>query len=131
MLALTEESRPPHAAMMPPPASARSAFWAGRAHGCGMIRDLPTIVLMGFSCAGKSTILREASLRWPAVRTIDSDEHIAESFGGHIYNTFLEFGRERALDLIEAGERNLLNSLMDEESPRLLAAGPALPSRDP
>ena len=64
---------------------------------------MPTVVLIGFSCAGKSNVAAAARKRWGSdITTLDSDDWIAAQhqdnmIGKHIYGLFLKLGREAAL----------------------------------
>src|SRR5438309_440172 len=91
---------------------------------------MATVVLLGYSCAGKSTIVKEVLDRWPQVEGLDSDAWVAEPYGGHIYNVFFRLGRLAALHQIAHREREFLDSLLPVETARLIAAGPSLPSRE-
>jgi shikimate kinase len=92
---------------------------------------MATVVVLGYSCAGKSRILRDAQDRWPEVEALDSDKWLASPYGGHIYNIFFSVGREAALEMIAHREREFLGSLQPVVNPRLIAAGPILPAREP
>lgn len=90
---------------------------------------MPIVVLLGFSCAGKTTVLEAAKERWPDLQTLDTDREIAG--GGdddHIYDLFIESGRA-AVHKIGRRENRLLASISPTDVPLLIAAGPALPSR--
>lgn len=67
--------------------------------------------------------------RWPIVESLDSDATIAEPYGGHIYQMFFSLGRTEALRQIELSEGDVLDSIEPSDNPRVIAAGPALPSR--
>jgi len=90
---------------------------------------VPTVLLLGYSCAGKSTIVREVRDRWPEVEGLDSDDWVAEPYGAHIYEVFFRLGRLAALDQIAYREGLFLDALEPVDGPRVIAAGPALPSR--
>lgn len=95
-----------------------------------------TVVLMGYSTSGKSTILRKLALRsGRCLKTVDTDKLIANDYGGHIYNVYLRLtkgpNRQAALHYVRKKETRLVNALVPMNTPRLIAAGPALPSRDP
>jgi len=93
-----------------------------------------TVVLMGYSTSGKSTILRDMEKNFgDCLQTIDTDDEVALDFDGHIYNVYLRLtnvgNRQKALDHIKKKEEQLLANLYLTNTPRLMAAGPALPSR--
>lgn len=94
-----------------------------------------TVVLVGFSCSGKSTVgkaiakaCKEAAF---PVELRDSDEEIGKANGGSIADIFVAKGRPAAIALIEDGERSFLNSLKPSDSPRLVVTGPNFPLREP
>lgn len=94
-----------------------------------------TVVLLGFSTAGKSTILKEFSkLHGGKVEAIDTDKRIAELDHGHIYDIFFErvseAYREAALKYIERREGEVLDNISATSKPRLIAAGPSIPWRE-
>ena len=91
--------------------------------------NVPTVVLLGYSCAGKSTIADDVCERWPEVDSQDSDRWVSKPYGDHIYNMFIQLGRDNALSKIEQREGEFLDSLLPVDGPRIIAAGPALPSR--
>ena len=97
---------------------------------------MTTVLLLGCSGAGKSTILREVERlveagEWPNVECLDSDREIAHPDGGHIYNIHFQHGRLAATHVIATRERGFLQSLPRTNVPRIIAAGPALVSREP
>ena len=73
---------------------------AVRVRGSCDNRIVPTVLLLGYSCAGKSTIVREVRDRWPEVEGLDSDDWVAEPYGAHIYEVFFRLGRLAALDQV-------------------------------
>jgi shikimate kinase len=90
-----------------------------------------TIVLIGLSCVGKSTIAEMVKSRID-VEVVDSDAIVSEPSGGNIYKIFLEHGRKDALKIIESRERQFLRGFTPlTDRPCLVAAGPALVSREP
>src|SRR5437879_4487651 len=91
---------------------------------------MSTVVLIGYSTAGKSTVLKTAKERWPTISTMEPDEAVAGGRHDHVFDLFIQMGRKDALALIEPRERELLRSLMPSEYPRLIAAGPAVPRHD-
>jgi len=95
---------------------------------------MSTVVLVGFSTTGKSTILREIENQYGnLVKTIDTDEVIAREWGNHIFNIYLDLveGRERnkAIKYIKKREEEILGGFVAEQNPCLIAAGPGLPLR--
>lgn len=93
-----------------------------------------TVVLLGFSTAGKSNVLRHfKSLLGDSIDTIDSDSEMSKEYGGHIYLLFSKLvngkDRSRALTCIEDRENAILRWLQPVSKPRLIAFGPAIPSR--
>jgi shikimate kinase len=89
-------------------------------------------VLLGFSTTGKSALSRafEALQNSGLVFIYDTDKLIGESYGGHIYNAYLQLGRARALRAIEKEERRFLSDFTAVK-PTLIVAGPNLVLRDP
>ena len=100
---------------------------------------MPTIVLVGFSCSGKSKIAELARKRWGSeVTTLDSDDWVASKhqdniLGKHIYGLFLKLGRDEALAEIERLERRFLDLQEPTDDAVLIAAGPwmVIPERNP
>ncbi|MBU4445788.1 hypothetical protein KJ656_12005 [bacterium] len=99
-----------------------------------------TIVLMGFSTAGKSSITRliEQDKNYNIlIDCHDSDYYIAKEFNPidpHIYHIFLQLtkndkiNRKEVFDFISAKEKEFFKKMIDEKSlrHRLNAAGPFL-----
>lgn len=99
---------------------------------------MATVVLLGFSTAGKSTIARELQRRHPSIEVVDTDKLVAGGSDEHIYDVYLSLvrGRDRgpAIDYIQTKERSVVRDLQRTATPgrpRLVAAGPAVVSRDP
>jgi shikimate kinase len=100
---------------------------------------VPTVVLVGFSCSGKSSLIDEVREWDDDVELLDSDKEVAKGYvakgydnEGHIFQMFLDLDRLDALNVIKRREREFLDQLPTTTTkPRLIAAGPALPSRDP
>jgi shikimate kinase len=93
-----------------------------------------TVVLIGFSTAGKSSILRHFdSVMGNYIDTLDSDSEMSKDYGGHIYLLFSKLvdgtDRSRALACIEDRENAILRWLQPATKSRLIAFGPAIPSR--
>ena len=98
-----------------------------------------TVILLGFSTTGKSTILQyfKKNYRRKAYY-IDTDKEISKDFECHIYNVYLDLmenqdpiERTAPIDYIEKKENYLLDKLCSEklDKPRLIAAGPFLHTR--
>jgi shikimate kinase len=94
------------------------------------------VVLTGFSCTGKSTFVRnlQSEKQLEHVEFVDTDQIIAGSAGGHIYNIFLTHvqgaNRQGANDFIESEELNFLRTFQPKKH-CVIAAGPILPTRAP
>lgn len=90
-----------------------------------------TVVLVGFSTAGKSHYLREICKHHDSeFDFLDSDQFVSKNYGGHIYNVFLELGHEEAIKFIENKENEFIDTvLMNNQRPQLIAAGPFLVQR--
>lgn len=93
-----------------------------------------TVVLLGYSTAGKSSILNHfKSVMGNRIETIDSDSEMSKEYGGHIYllySTLVEGqDRNKALACIEDRENAILRWFQPAPRPRLIAFGPAVPSR--
>jgi shikimate kinase len=94
-----------------------------------------TVVLVGFSTAGKSTILRDfEKILSTLVEAFDSDKEISKDFGGHIYLLFSKLikgkDRKNALRCIKQRENAILSWFQPSTKPRLIAFGPSVPSRE-
>ena len=78
-------------------------------------------------------MVKDVVKAWPnaGIIGLDSDRWVSKPYGEHIYNMFFELGRSAALVQIEARERAFLSSLEPTDAPRLIAMGPAVPSRHP
>jgi shikimate kinase len=95
-----------------------------------------TVVLLGFSTTGKSSILRDFKEQYEEeIDTIDTDSLISQDYGGHIYGIFLALvngaDRGQAIAYIEKREREILNGIRPSQKPQLIAAGPGLVIREP
>ncbi|MCG9880034.1 MAG: hypothetical protein MH472_05495 [Bacteroidia bacterium] len=85
------------------------------------------VILIGFSTAGKSHYLRKICEINPfPIYFLDSDKFVSKDYGGHIYNIFLELGREDAIKYIEKKEEECIMHLSEIRVPTLVAAGPFL-----
>jgi shikimate kinase len=89
---------------------------------------MATVVLVGFSTAGKSSILSNATYRWASLTALDSDLEIARGFtaGGvpHIFAIYSQLGRVDAIAEIARRENEFLSRLERSSAPVLVAAGP-------
>lgn len=97
---------------------------------------MSTVVIIGYSASGKSTIGDEVRKRWRKtngnlLEYRDSDAEIGAKFDGHIYNAYLKEDYDVALELIEHREREFLDSLGLTQTPRLVVPGPNVPLRLP
>lgn len=97
---------------------------------------MKSIVLLGFSTTGKSTIINRFIKDYGnRLTAIDSDKEVSKQYDGHIYNLFLSLrmgtSTRHALDEIATRERDFLRNVDNGDRPLLVAAGPAVPSRDP
>jgi shikimate kinase len=98
-------------------------------------------MLLGFSTAGKSTILNQLKSKYgERIGTIDTDSEISADYDYHIFNIFLSLSKpdgctKDALDFIERKEREILISLVDRctksSVPIVIASGPAIVARQP
>jgi len=91
-----------------------------------------TVVLIGFSTAGKSTFLKRASGAFgDRIQCLDSDKWIAQSFDKeHIFEIFMQQGRDLALQQIAEKENHFLDTFSQPQSrSTLIAAGPFIPMR--
>ncbi|NJL70995.1 MAG: AAA family ATPase [Candidatus Competibacteraceae bacterium] len=94
------------------------------------------VVLTGFSCTGKSTFVNtlQADPALAHVQFVDTDQLIAQSAGGHIYQVFLNHvqgaNRQAALAFIEKEELGFLQNFQPQKH-CVIAAGPILPTRSP
>lgn len=100
------------------------------------------VVLIGFSCAGKSRILEPlkeyiSEKGLPKPHEVDTDKKITELDypGGGIYSVFLdktvEDNTEPAIEYIVRREKEVLKELLNLESPAIVAAGPLILQRQP
>jgi len=93
------------------------------------------VVLLGYSTAGKSTVLRHFRDAYQErLFTADTDALVAAGSSGHIYNVFFRLADGEntgpALEFIQEEENRILNELIGENEPLLIAAGPAVPIRN-
>ncbi len=89
------------------------------------------LLLTGFSCTGK-TFLGKRAFESDAI--VDSDDAvldwIAKKTGNcfdHIYELFMNLGREKALTLIAEGEKALIAKWADDPTPKIISLGPGFP----
>ena len=98
---------------------------------------MATLVLIGFSCAGKTDDARATVklLKKQGIATavvVDSDKWIAKHAGRtNVWDIHYRYGRDEALRRIEAAERLFLNSRQPTDEVEVIAAGPFLPVREP
>ncbi|MBZ0291818.1 MAG: hypothetical protein K8L99_04550 [Anaerolineae bacterium] len=101
-----------------------------------------TVVLIGFSCAGKSRILEPlkayiAEKGLPKPFEVDTDKKITERDypDGGIYSVFLDKSVEDdtapAINYIAQREKEVLKELLVMEAPAIVAAGPLILQRQP
>lgn len=90
------------------------------------------IVLIGFSTAGKSYFSNAIEELDPfEIKFQDSDKFVSKEFKGHIYNIFMDLGRDAALKYIENKEIEFIRQLSDiNDIPSIVAAGPFLLTRE-
>ncbi len=100
---------------------------------------MSTVILIGFSCAGKST-LRKGLTRWMRVQSIerkiefvDTDDQIAGEEDA-IYRLFItrvrkNGDRTEAIQFIEDQENTFLRTFTSASPDCIIAAGPLLPLR--
>jgi shikimate kinase len=104
---------------------------------------MATVILIGFSCAGKSTVrsqLRKYLRDRPGVldnwNWVDTDKVIADRHEGLIYKIFLEHvkrngDRSAAIAYLQERECQFLDGYEQSDIPTLIAAGPIMPMRQP
>ena len=96
---------------------------------------MSTVILLGFSTTGKSSIIKEIKDRNIDKNfvTIDTDKLVSKDYDNHIYNIYLNLviGQDRveAIKYIEKQEDEILDSIYYSSKPRIIAAGPMLPFR--
>lgn len=90
--------------------------------------DTPSIVLLGFSTAGKSFYLDQIEKEYgDEFSFFDSDKYVSSSYDEHIFNIFMKIGRDTAIPYIENKEQEFLKFITDyNQKPHLIAAGPFL-----
>ncbi len=85
---------------------------------------MSTIILLGFSTAGKSYYKDKIQKNEPDITTADSDKFVAKEFG-NIYSIYNSFGHKDAISYIAKKEIEFLTSLHQADK-LLIAAGPFL-----
>ena len=87
-----------------------------------------TVVLVGFSTAGKSFYLQKIEKGYSnRFSFFDSDKSVSSAYDAHIFNIFMAIGREAAIDYIENKEEQFLRFVTKfTRKPQLIAAGPFL-----
>lgn len=92
-----------------------------------------TIILIGFSTTGKSSLIRKIKKvkGENSILTLDTDEEISKSYGGSISDIFYKFRRDNALNIIKSAENDFLRNYRPSHSkPTIIAAGPSIPCRE-
>lgn len=89
------------------------------------------VVIVGFSCTGKSTMLRnfEEDPDCKSIQLEDTDKRISQSAGGNIYKIFLQNTKSEADKIIAEQELDFLAKFEPREEGCIIAAGPILPTR--
>lgn len=92
------------------------------------------LLLIGFSCTGKTSLGQEA---FGEDTVLDSDDELRKWIGNkeglyfdHVYEIYMKLGRDRALPLIEEAEKALVDRWADDTSPMIIGLGPGFPFRD-
>ena len=92
------------------------------------------LLLIGFSCAGKTYLGKKA---FGEDTVIDSDDEVRTWIGNkenqrfdHVYEIYIRLGRPRALTLIEEAERTLINAWADDTNRKVISLGPGFPLRE-
>jgi shikimate kinase len=94
-----------------------------------------TVVLVGFSTSGKSTLRRELRTTYgDTFEFIDTDVELGRPYGGHVRDMYLALRQgtdtSPALDFVQRTERDILNSIAPGEKPLLVVTGPFVPLRE-
>jgi len=94
--------------------------------------DTSSVILLGFSTAGKSFYLNRIEKEYPnEFSFLDSDKFVSSAHHGHIFNIFMEIGRDAAITYIENKEKEFIQFVTNYNGkPLLIAAGPFLVIRD-
>lgn len=94
--------------------------------------DVATLVLVGFSCSGKTSTADALGRHLATAEVADSDKWIERHIGcSSISNIHYTYGRARALELIETAEQRFLTSRRRTAGLEVIAAGPFVPTREP
>ena len=90
------------------------------------------ILLIGFSCTGKTYLSRKAL----EGKSIDSDILVRERVGkklgrqfDHIYKFYIEIGRVKANQEIEQAETSIIADLIEDSNYKIISLGPGFPLR--
>lgn len=94
--------------------------------------DTSSVILIGFSTAGKSFYLDRIENDYGnEFSFFDSDKSVSSVYNGHIFNIFMEIGRDVAIPYIENKEKEFIKFITNQNrSPQLIAAGPFLVIRE-
>ncbi len=91
------------------------------------------LLLIGFSCTGKTSLARRAFER---AEIVDSDDEICKGIGkqnrrkfSHIFEIYMALGRQAANNLIERSEESLIVDWAADTSYRVISLGPGFPLR--
>ncbi len=92
------------------------------------------LLLIGFSCTGKTTLAKAA---FPNDQLVDSDDAVCQWVARHtdeplthIYEIYMQFGRDRALELIERAETALIHQWAIDGGSVIISLGPGFPLRE-
>lgn len=89
---------------------------------------MTTLVLVGFSCSGKTTISNALAESVPGLDRFDTDEWVAKHNGvEHIWELPYRYGRRVALQRIAQSERFFLRTHVADGT-QIIAAGPFVPT---
>lgn len=88
------------------------------------------VVIVGFSCTGKSTLVKKLQDDSDCIdiEFVDTDYEIAKNAGGHIYNLFIERGHQGAIEFVNDQEKQFLTDFTPSRK-CVIAAGPLIPRR--
>ena len=91
------------------------------------------LLLIGFSCTGKTSLAKRA---FKEVEIVDSDDQICRQVGkqthgqyNHIFDIFVALGRGTALGLIEKVEESLIAEWAGDTTYRIMSLGLGFPLR--
>jgi shikimate kinase len=92
------------------------------------------LLLIGFSCTGKTSVGREA---FGEGTVLDSDDELLKWIGNkegqrfdHVYEVFMRLGRDSALRQIEEAEKALVDTWSRDATRKIISLGPGFPLRD-